>query len=156
MWRSTTTLLHLVRGGGADRGRPTPNWCVWPWPRCCSGSTASTAGSALPTAGWATCSATCPTPARLPQAAAGRRATAGPAQASQPPGPGQPVVVRQPAADRRHAAAVWGLAGDGQPLGHRRNRRIRVCASHTRYYWGLKLYLVTAPDGMPVTWCLAD
>src|SRR5664280_445203 len=30
------------------------------------------------------------------------------------------------------------------------------CASHTRYYWGLKLYLVTAPDGMPVTWCLAD
>src|SRR5664280_2399871 len=30
------------------------------------------------------------------------------------------------------------------------------CAAHTRYYWGLKLYLVTAPDGMPVTWCLAD
>src|SRR5664280_1376466 len=30
------------------------------------------------------------------------------------------------------------------------------CASHTRYYWGLKLYLVTAPDGMPITWCLAD
>lgn len=30
------------------------------------------------------------------------------------------------------------------------------CASHTRYYWGLKLYLLTAPDGMPITWCLAD
>jgi hypothetical protein len=68
-------------------------------------------------------------PARLPQAAAGRRATAGPGD--QPPGPGQPVVVRQPAADRRHAAAVWSLAGDGQPLGHRRNRRIRVlCLPH--------------------------
>src|SRR5664280_2064493 len=64
--------------------------------------------------------------------------------------------VRRPAADRRHAAAVWSPAGDGQPLGHRRNRRIRFCASHTRYYWGLKLYLVTAPDGMPVTWCMAD
>src|SRR5450759_5051694 len=68
-------------------------------------------------------------PARLPRAAAGRRATAGPGD--QPPGPGQPVVVRQPAADRRHAAAVWSLAGDGQPLGHRRNRRIRVlCLPH--------------------------
>jgi hypothetical protein len=30
------------------------------------------------------------------------------------------------------------------------------CASHTRYYWGLKLYLLAAPDGMPITWCLAD
>ena len=30
------------------------------------------------------------------------------------------------------------------------------CASHTRYYWGLKLYLLSAPDGMPITWCLAD
>src|SRR5664280_2363394 len=39
---------------------------------------------------------------------------------------------------------IGGTGGDG------------FCASHTRYYWGLKLYLVTAPDGMPVTWCLAD
>jgi hypothetical protein len=30
------------------------------------------------------------------------------------------------------------------------------CASHSRWYWGLKLYLVTALDGMPLTWCLAD
>jgi hypothetical protein len=29
------------------------------------------------------------------------------------------------------------------------------CASHSRWYWGLKLYLVTTPDGMPVAWCLA-
>ncbi|MEQ4207922.1 IS982 family transposase [Actinopolymorpha sp. B9G3] len=29
------------------------------------------------------------------------------------------------------------------------------CASHSRYYWGLKLYLVCAGDGMPVMWCLA-
>src|SRR5664280_2441053 len=68
-------------------------------------------------------------PARLPRAATGRRAAAGPGD--QPPGPGQPVVVRPPAADRRHAAAVWSLAGDGPPLGHRRNRRIRVlCRPH--------------------------
>jgi hypothetical protein len=30
------------------------------------------------------------------------------------------------------------------------------CAAHSRWYWGLKLYLVTTPEGMPVSWCLAD
>jgi hypothetical protein len=30
------------------------------------------------------------------------------------------------------------------------------CAAHSRYYWGLKLYLLAAPDGMPISWCLAD
>jgi len=29
------------------------------------------------------------------------------------------------------------------------------CASHSRYYWGLKLYLVCTGDGMPIMWCLA-
>ena len=29
------------------------------------------------------------------------------------------------------------------------------CASHSRYYWGLKLYLVCAGDGMPIMWALA-
>lgn len=30
------------------------------------------------------------------------------------------------------------------------------CASHSRYYWGLKLYVVCAGDGMPIMWCLAN
>jgi hypothetical protein len=30
------------------------------------------------------------------------------------------------------------------------------CAAHSRWYQGLKLYLVTTPDGMPVAWCLAS
>ncbi len=30
------------------------------------------------------------------------------------------------------------------------------CAAHSRWYWGLKLYLLTAPDGMPAAWCLAS
>jgi hypothetical protein len=30
------------------------------------------------------------------------------------------------------------------------------CASHSRFYWGLKLYLVTTLEGMPIVWCLAD
>jgi hypothetical protein len=29
-------------------------------------------------------------------------------------------------------------------------------ASHHRFWWGLKLYLLAAPDGMPVAWCLAN
>jgi hypothetical protein len=30
------------------------------------------------------------------------------------------------------------------------------CAAHSRWYWGLKLYLITTVEGMPVAWCLAD
>jgi hypothetical protein len=30
------------------------------------------------------------------------------------------------------------------------------CASHSRFYWGLKLYLVCTPAGMPILWALAD
>jgi hypothetical protein len=27
--------------------------------------------------------------------------------------------------------------------------------SHHRYFWGLRLYVLAAPDGLPVAWCLA-
>jgi|SRR6516225_5979939 hypothetical protein len=30
------------------------------------------------------------------------------------------------------------------------------CAAHSRYFWGLRLHLLTTPDGIPVIWCLAD
>jgi hypothetical protein len=30
------------------------------------------------------------------------------------------------------------------------------CAAHSRLFWGLKLYLITTPEGMPIAWCLAD
>lgn len=30
------------------------------------------------------------------------------------------------------------------------------CAAHSRWYWGLKLYLVCSGDGMPIMWCLAN
>jgi hypothetical protein len=30
------------------------------------------------------------------------------------------------------------------------------CAAHSRWYWGLKLYLLATCEGMPVAWCLAD
>jgi hypothetical protein len=29
------------------------------------------------------------------------------------------------------------------------------CAAHSRYFWWLRLYLLCAPDGMPISFCLA-
>ena len=29
------------------------------------------------------------------------------------------------------------------------------CASHSRWFWGLRLYLITTPAGMPILWALA-
>jgi hypothetical protein len=30
------------------------------------------------------------------------------------------------------------------------------CASHSRYFWGFRLYLISTPEGMPVIWALAN
>jgi Transposase DDE domain len=30
------------------------------------------------------------------------------------------------------------------------------CASHSRWFWGLRLFLITTPAGMPITWALAS
>ncbi|MCZ0975898.1 IS982 family transposase [Streptomyces albulus] len=30
------------------------------------------------------------------------------------------------------------------------------CASHSRFFWGLRLYLVCTPSGMPILWALAS
>ena len=53
--------------------------------------------------------------------------------------PGPCATSRQTV--KRSALAGW--AGYGRD------------ASHHRFYWGLKLYLLVCPDGMPVAWCLA-
>jgi hypothetical protein len=29
------------------------------------------------------------------------------------------------------------------------------CKSHHRFFWGFRLYVLAAPDGLPVAWCLA-
>ncbi len=34
--------------------------------------------------------------------------------------------------------------------------RYGYCVAHSRWYWGLKLCLITTPDGMAVAWCPAD
>ena len=40
-------------------------------------------------------------------------------------------------------SALWSHAGYG------------FDRSHRRWYWGFKLYLLCAPDGLPISWCLA-
>jgi DDE family transposase len=30
------------------------------------------------------------------------------------------------------------------------------CASHSRFFWGLRLYLICTPTGLPILWALAD
>lgn len=41
-------------------------------------------------------------------------------------------------------SALAGAAGYG------------YCASHSRFFWGFRLYLLTTAEGMPVSWCLAN
>lgn len=52
-----------------------------------------------------------------------------------------------PCATSRETAKRSELAGDAG---------YGYCASHSRYFWGFRLYLVTTGEGMPVTWCLAN
>jgi len=62
-------------------------------------------------------------------------------------GPSHVGILARCRAERRgrrvKRSALAGLAGYG------------FCASHARWYWGLKLYLLTTAEGMPVAWCLA-
>jgi Transposase DDE domain len=43
---------------------------------------------------------------------------------------------------RRSELAGWANSG--------------YCAAHSRWYWGLKLYLIATTEGMPLAWALAD
>ncbi|MEU9735929.1 IS982 family transposase [Streptomyces sp. NPDC048002] len=52
-----------------------------------------------------------------------------------------PCGMSRPTAKRSEMA---GWAGYG------------YCASHSRFFWGLRLFLVCTPIGMPITWALAN
>jgi len=52
-----------------------------------------------------------------------------------------PCAMSRPAT-RRSELAGWANYG--------------YCASHSRFYWGLRLYLACTPAGMPILWALAD
>jgi hypothetical protein len=72
------------------------------------------------------------------------------------------VAPRHGAVERRclggglHPGGVRPLPGDHQAVGAGRVAHYGYCASHSRYFWGLRLHLVCTPAGLPVTWALAD
>ena len=57
------------------------------------------------------------------------------------------VVVRQRALAGLHPGAVRPIARDGRAIGVRRLRRLWLVRSHSRYFWGFRLYLLCAPMG---------
>ena len=68
-----------------------------------------------------------------------------------------PSWCDESAADRCHPAAVRGVPGDRHGARTWPDPPATATApAHSRFYWGLKLYLLAAPDGMPIAWCLAD
>ena len=87
----------------------------------------------------------------------GDRRSRGPAAPAhhghQPLGQGQPAVVRLAAATGCHPGAVRRVAAcsSAQRPGRHGRRRVQRPLPLLR---GLKLYLFTAPDGMPIAWCL--
>jgi hypothetical protein len=52
-----------------------------------------------------------------------------------------PCAMSRPAVQRSDLAG-WASYG--------------YCASHSRFFWGLRLYLVCTPAGMPIMWALAN
>ena len=147
-------LLGPRHGPGRRPSSATPSWSVWPSPRCCSGSgterrwlrfAGQRLGHLFP---------------YLPTASAYNRRLRRAAAAGRlgHPGPGRPHAelvatscgwstpprCRARPRGRRSSARRWpAIAGYG------------YCKSHHRYFWGFRLYVLAAPDGLPVAWCLA-
>ena len=141
----STSCWDLTQEAGvpaASRGCRTPNWSVWRWPRCCWAATASTAGCGPAMAGWAICSRTAQ-PAGRQQAAAAARWLLDQVLtylAVQTPGVHDTVRLLDatpvPCAASRETlqrSALRGIADYGW------------CPSHSRWYWGLKLDVLTIP-----------
>lgn len=57
-----------------------------------------------------------------------------------------------PCGTSRETAQRSDLAGEDAESG---GAGYGYSASHSRYFWGMRLYLVTTAEGMPIMWCLA-
>jgi len=60
------------------------------------------------------------------------------------------------AADRFHAGAVRHVPGDRQAPGPGRGSRVRLLRLAFPVLLGMRLYLLTSAEGMPLMWCLAS
>ncbi len=138
-WTSSSTTSSAPTPGSAPAAVPacrTRSWSAWRSPRSCSLPGRSPLAPVLLLPAWPPVPLPA-RPARLQQAPACRRAPAAPGHP--PPGHRRAVVVRPGAAAGCHPipcgtsrqtakrSDLWGLADYGW------------CASHSRWYWGLKL-----------------
>ena len=57
---------------------------------------------------------------------------------------------------RFHLGGVRPFPSHGQALEPGGMAAYGCCRSHSRFYWGLRLFLVCTPAGMPITWALAS
>src|SRR5829696_249254 len=64
------------------------------------------------------------------------------------------LVDRRRLDHRLHPGGVRSLPGDHQALGAGRMAQYGYCASHSRYFWGLRLHLLCTLHGLPVGFAL--
>ena len=131
-----------------------PSCSPWPWRRCCS-------GSARRPAGCGSC------PGALPAAFSYLPGQSGYNKRLRNALPLIKRLIRVLAADTDlWADPVWLV--DSTPVECARSRPTvkrsdlagwagySYCPSHSRFFWGVRLHLVTTPAGLPITWALAD
>src|SRR6266545_819155 len=150
---STSCLAHAV-GQDGDPSSPMPSWSAWRSPRSCSGSAPSAAGCGLLASGWGHLFPYLPTASaynrRLRRAAPLVCLAIQDIAAHTPSWCDQLRLVDStplPCAASRETVKRSELAG---------HAGYGYCKSHHRYFWGFRLYLTAAPDGMPIIWGLAN
>jgi Transposase DDE domain len=130
-----------------------PSSSRWRSPRCSWGSLTIASSWGWRTGGWATCSLPAPT-AGLQQAAAGARTS------------DARVITHLAVTSPSFCDGLRLLDSTPVPCGQSREtaRRSELagsaaygwCRSHSRYFWGYRLYLLCAADGMPICFELAS
>src|SRR3954452_14293127 len=141
-------------GRAASRRCRTLSWSVWPWRSSCWAWPVSGTGSATPERIWSACSRGCPASPGF-----GKRLRAA--------GPLIAAVITELASDIDSWHDLLRLV-DSTPLpcAASRERVTRsdlagragygYCPSHSRYFWGFRLYLICTAEGMPIIWGLAN
>lgn len=142
-----------ITGRAVSLPCPMRSWPAWRRRSICWALPPSGAGSGMPVRTWPGCSRTCPA---SPGTARGCAGWAGLLAA----------VITGLARDTASWHDLLRLV-DSTPLPSAASRETvkrsdlaghagyGYCASHSRFFWGFRLYLITTPEGMPVIWGLA-
>jgi hypothetical protein len=139
-------------GPAALPSSPMPSWSVWPSPGSCSrGQRTPLAAVRRP--------ATRP-PGPVSAHRFGLQPAPAPSRRPGRPGPGRAghpsaQLVGRAAPGRFHPVPCAASRETVKRSALAAHPGYGYCKSHHRYFWGLRLYVLAAPDGLPVAWCLA-